>query len=478
MHRTITTLSLSLVAMLAVVVARHRVAAQDDDKPPVHKIVARPAAEPVPALRYQLLPTLLELKPGNAALLYSKIFVPRNMNRSKEDSERAEKIYEWLSTPLDQLPRSEVRAALSRDDYELDQVAMAARRDYCDWELPIRDGRPWEIQLPEAQGTRTIARALAARARLAIAEGRYDDAIRDLQTGFAVGRHIAAGPTLVNGLVGVAICTMMLDQVETLMQAPGAPNMYWALMALPRPMIDLRTAMQFEMQWIAFAFPQLNDADAPGRTADQWQRIIAEIQETARGFSAEGKAGWEKGVLAAAAAVKIYPEAKKYLVDQGRSAEDVAAMPVGQVLAIYTRDKFLRLRDDQYKWSFVPYAQRGEGVDRSEEAIQRAAREPDLFHFDAILSAVNAASMATLRLDRRIAALAVLEGLRMHAANNGGQLPERLADVTVAPALADPIAGQPFVYRREGNTAKLDAPDLGRRNPVYDVQHYELTILP
>lgn len=475
MHRTFAVVT---IAILAVSFASKSATAQDDEKPPIHKIVAKPAAEPVPALRYQLLPTLLELKSGNAALLYFKVLVPRNVSRSKEDGERAILISDWMSTPLDDLPREEVRKTLSRDSYDLDQVAMAARRDRCDWELPIRDGRAWEIQLPEAQGARDVARTLATRARLAIIEHRYDDAIRDLQTGFALARHIAEGPTLVNGLVGVAICGIMLDQLETLVQAPGAPNMYWALMALPRPMIDLRTSLQFEMQWIAFAFPQLNDAESPGRTAEQWQKIIAEIQETSRGFSGESKAGWEKRMLEAAAAVEIYPEAKKYLVAQGRSAEEVAAMPVGQVLTIYTRDKFLRLRDDQYKWSFVPYAQRGEGLARAEDAIRRAAREPDLFHFDAILSAVDAASMATLRLDRRIAVLAVIEGLRMHAAEHGGQLPEKLAEVAVEPALPDPVSGQPFGYRREDNTAKLDAPDVFHRNPKFDVLHYELTILP
>ena len=475
MHRTFTFVT---IAILAFLVASKSALAQDDEKPPIHKIVAKPAAEPVPALRYQLLPTLLELKPGNAAPLYFKVLVPRNSSRSKDDGKRAQLISDWMSTPLDQLPRGEVRNTLSRDSYDLDQVAMAARRDHCDWELPIRDGRAWEIQLPEAEGARVVSRALATRARLAIAEHRYDDAIRDLQTGFALARHVAEGPTLVNGLVGVAICSTMLDQLETLMQTPDAPNMYWALMALPRPMIDLRTAMQFEMQWIAFAFPQLNDAESPGRNADQWQKIIAEIQETSRGFSGEGKAGWEKRVLYAAAAIKVYPEAKTYLIAQGKSTEEVDAMPVGQVLAIYTRDKFLRLRDDQYKWSFVPYSQRAEGLAHAEDALRRASREPDMFHFDSILPAINAATTASLRTDRRIAELAILEGLRMHAAEHGGQLPEKLADMTVAPALADPFTGQSFMYRREGNTATLDAPQLRDANPNYGARHYELTILP
>ncbi len=340
----------------------------------------------------------------------------------------------------------------------LDRAAIAARREYCDWELPFRDGHPWEILLPEAQGARELARALAVRARLAIAEHRYDDAIRDLQTGLALARHVAAGPTLVNGLVGLAISNLMLDQVEALVQSPGAPNMYWALMALPRPMIDLRRALEYEMQWVAFAFPNLYDAETSGRTAAQWEKIIADIQETSHGFTSEGKAGWQTRMIEVAAAVKHYPEAKRYLVSHGHSPADVEAMPVGEVLAIYARDKFHKLRDDQYKWSFVPYSRRGEGPAHAEQALQQAAREPQMFPFDALLSAVDAASLATLRTDRRIAALSVLEGLRMYAAENGGKLPQRLAEMTGSPALDDPFTGEPFAYRVDGRRAILEGP--------------------
>ena len=38
----------------------------------------------------------------------------------------------------------------------------------------------------------------------------------------------------------------MLGRVEELIQAPGSPNLYWALTDLPRPLLDLRKALQGE----------------------------------------------------------------------------------------------------------------------------------------------------------------------------------------------------------------------------------------
>jgi hypothetical protein len=72
-----------------------------------------------------------------------------------------------------------------------------------------------------------------------------------------------------------------------------------------------------------------------------------------------------------------------------------------------------------------------------------------------LLPALHKVLAAQNRLDRRIAALRVIEALRMHAAANNGQLPEKLSDVKVVPVPNDPGTGRPFEYRREGRGATL-----------------------
>ena len=45
---------------------------------------------------------------------------------------------------------------------------------------------------------------MALKARIEVSRGQFPQAIESIKTGLAIGRHAADGPTLVNGLVGVA----------------------------------------------------------------------------------------------------------------------------------------------------------------------------------------------------------------------------------------------------------------------------------
>jgi hypothetical protein len=64
------------------------------------------------------------------------------------------------------------------------------------------------------------------------------------------------------------------------------------------------------------------------------------------------------------------------------------------------------------------------------------------------------------------AVLRVIEALRMHAAGNEGQLPEKLGDIP-----DDPVTGEPFSYRLEAGNAYLQGPTL-RDVPL----NYEITM--
>ena len=99
---------------------------------------------------------------------------------------------EWLETPLKDLPMDQVREKLALARHLLHEVEVAARCKDCDWQI---EDRPEGIGLllPEVQGFRNVAVVLAVRARYEIAQGKWDDAVRTLQTGYAVGRHLGPG---------------------------------------------------------------------------------------------------------------------------------------------------------------------------------------------------------------------------------------------------------------------------------------------
>src|SRR5437870_2104505 len=69
-------LSLTTVLLAAVAVRAEAPAADADEKTTVVKFRLHPAAAPVPALRYKLLPDLRDRRQGNAALLYYRAFAP------------------------------------------------------------------------------------------------------------------------------------------------------------------------------------------------------------------------------------------------------------------------------------------------------------------------------------------------------------------------------------------------------------------
>ena len=97
-------------------------------------------------------------------------------------------------------------------------------------------------------GPQLLAHALALQSRQQIAQGQYDKAIDSIQAGFAMSRHISQGPTMIDGLVGIAIGALMCGQLEQFVQGPDAPNLYTALQELPKPLVDLTE--QEELQYL------------------------------------------------------------------------------------------------------------------------------------------------------------------------------------------------------------------------------------
>ena len=69
--------------------------------------------------------------------------------------------------------------------------------------------------LPSVQLTRSFARALACRAMLHLKHGRHEQAWGDILTCHRLGRLVAKGPTLVDTLVGIAICAIASEATVT-----------------------------------------------------------------------------------------------------------------------------------------------------------------------------------------------------------------------------------------------------------------------
>ncbi|MBI1902365.1 MAG: hypothetical protein HYS13_14790 [Planctomycetia bacterium] len=455
---------------------------------PVVKLELSPAPAPRAALKYRLLPEYTELTPGNAAQMYYRALLAYS-SASLETRDKMNRYVGQGDVRPEALVRDEntehdVRGVLSEFQAALDAVDDAARREHCDWELRVRDLRGpsvVNVLLGDVHQTRNLTRLLSLEARLRIAEGRSDDAVRTLQTGFALSRHTAQTPTLVNSLVGIASATVMAQEVEHLIEQPGSPNLYWALISMPQPVIDLRDAMEQERAMPQQLFPLLRDAETAQRTPKQWEALLEETVEQLQQLADESQATpqWQKRLAVATLISTNHPPAKKWLVAQGRKAEEVEQMPPAQAIVLHAAGVYRYAWDEMFKWSYLPYWQAEGRFEKTQKKLEHEGYlggvESTLLPLgQLLLPAVQRIVFAQARLERRMAELRTIEALRMHAAEHGAW-PAALADVTAVPLSVDPITGKPFSYKLEGTTAVLEIA-VPKGESTQFGKRYELTL--
>jgi hypothetical protein len=421
-----------------------------------------PAAAPAPSLKYRLLPDPREQQPGNAAALYYRCYAMFFENRFLLDEVKKEYWGEWAQTPLEELPRAEVAEKLHKARSIFTELEYAARLRDCDWLLSgRREGIG--LLLPDVQGFRTFANLLAVRARLQIAEGKFDDAVATLRTGYTFAHHLGEHPTLIGILVGGAITNILDAQLDELMQQPGAPNLYWALATLPRTFLDPRRTLREESQLLENMLPWLKQLDEKPMTDAQVRQAMQELEGYLDAFAFRRP---PLANLSRAAVMTAYlPEAKRYLREKGVPAKDVDAMPVFQATALAAFRRHREAFEETAKWAYVEDGFRKPGYREAVQRSQEAARWLDRLFFAGLLEglggfgpAIEKVFTATDRVDRRFAAQRCLEAISLYAAAHGGRLPEKLEDITEASAPADPATGKPFVYKAFGNGATLSAP--------------------
>jgi hypothetical protein len=197
------------------------------------KLYAVMAAEPN---KYQLLPKTEEQNDLYAAPLYKKALqaLPADFN--------SDQIHQLLKTPLNELPFEQAQSTLKEFKPALQLIEQAAKCKKCNWPFEV------EVDSKILRNYRMITQVLALQTRLEIAQGRYDNAISTIQTGFAMGRNLSKSSAMVQDLTGVSVAALMLGQLEQFIQAPDAPNLYQSLQSLPRPFIDLTAQIETQSE--------------------------------------------------------------------------------------------------------------------------------------------------------------------------------------------------------------------------------------
>jgi thiol-disulfide isomerase/thioredoxin len=444
---------------------------------PDKEFIAFPAPAPVPALRFALLPLDPDRTPGDAAPVYLRLRAEGGDAGLREASLKAT---EWLRRPLRDFPASEARAFLERWSDQLQEIEYGARRRACDWSYPIRERseRLIMIQFTAAHGMARWSTLLALKARVEIAEGRCGDALHTIASGLAFNQHIAEAPFLVHTLIAAGGDQMMFDRLDELITLPDAPNLYWALTALPRPLVNFRSAMENESRLIERLVPELTETLGP-RSDSDWAALLARIHARMDNIlKMTGTTGSGKDTNKPSTTdidrlqAELLPEARRYVAKMPK-ADGAANVPMSdhQVVVLFIAGWYRERWDDLFKATYLPYPEARPFYDA--EIARRRSEETShpLSLLSGVAPAVPRLHEHAAEIDRRVAALRTVEALRLHAAAHGGRMPASLDAVDIVPVPLDPMTGKPFQCDSDGHTATLvrEGPAPSRLKVVYRI---------
>ncbi|HEY2586067.1 MAG TPA: hypothetical protein VGI81_09930 [Tepidisphaeraceae bacterium] len=461
---------LLLIAMLSCLVRADPMPQREDVRITIH-----PAAPGEPALRNALLPEAADQQPGNAATVYLMAF---------EDAGRvtADPSFDFLQgATAAELDEAKAEALLNAHRTMLEPLAVAAHRSGCDWAPPTRE-RGLRAVLPYLNAARAAGDLLSIKAKLAIKRRNYPEAIDALRDGFALADHLEREPLLIQALVAVSIRTQLLADVRELVQQPGAPNLYWPLVNLPPAGRDRIRIVQTEKASLFLTYPSLRHVEQ--LSAAESRRVFDELQSLVAGSRADR---WAELLLGM---VRNYPKAKEFLVAEGRSRDDVEAMPADTAVLAYYVGQYVEQFDGINKRAGLPLWQASAQIAQP-TAAPDGPRTPDRLHsygsaqredprtynpLLAILPGYRGAFAHFAGVERDRAMLQVVEGIRAYAAAHNGAMPPSLDALSPdTPAPVDPMLNRPFEYHAEGQTTTLTAP-APAGEPPQSAKTYHITL--
>jgi hypothetical protein len=431
------------------------------------RLHVQPMPAATPALKYQLLPCLNELNPGNAAQNYLKCFMEQHAfffsKRGVTERDRYE------SMPLVELAR-EKQGGYGGN--ALRQADWAARMESLDWQsLGSIQGGGIEGPPSEVGPIQVLAKALHVRFRAEVAERNFDKAVGTAKTMFALSRHLGEHPTEVANLVGLWVAHLGLNALEEMVQQAKCPNLYWALTDLPSPLVDLRKGVQGE-QFMVAAEMRVIRGDSP-MTEAELEGLISRLSGVIS-FTREQSGQPPRSVRAALRALAKDPEslgaARRRLIDSGCTEEAAGKFPPLQIVLLDQKRRHEIERDERLKLLCVPVWQAAyaEPAGKSVGGVKWPLAD--------LLPNIEKLRAEQAELERQVALLRYVEAVRLHAAGHDGMPAARLADIAV-PLPLDPVTGKPFGYSVDGTTAHISTDSLPAtgKGPGRAV-HYSVTI--
>lgn len=406
-----------------------------------------PMAPTRPLLQYRFQHPLTERTPGNAAPLYLQAML------MVEGTAAFDELVETLRDLQDQAFMTRYRAVFGeRAGGAVELMLVGSRRTRCDWSLPINEQGP-DTLLPELSPARSMAVRIQQTARYHIASGDYARAVELMRAGMTFARHIAEQGPLISGLVAVGIDGLLLSNVADMIGRADAPNLYWALRALPQWQQTIPHLWEVDMSLSTGPLDRLDDIRQAKLTLDS-RSARAMLAQLERAFapptsmpSATDAASFREGLESLRVpAIEHFTRTRAIREDQAEKLErDV-------VTATYLAESMVADMDELRAIATLPYPE----LDRRLAVILDRPNTSPFSMSRAVAPGLKASLTKFVKADQHIAALTTVEALRAFAATHGGQLPTSLDQLIDTPAPLNPATGMPFEYRIEDGVAILE----------------------
>lgn len=443
------------MTVLAVVVGlKSATAAPSGD---VQAFELRPVPVADPPLKYQLQFPPQDRRPGNAAIFYMRAALL--LSEARENSiGRAFEALDGAPAAFDASAAPEVRDT----DSLVDLMDVASHRRDSEWDPGLTD-RGMLALLPELNKLRTLSNLLSVRARHQLHQGNIDAALVTIRLGLDEGRSVGQSPVLISGLVGVRMVNNTCRELVLLMNGADAPNLYWSLAALPRPLIDVRKCAEGE-RWSFPALTSLMEKAKSGElTTEQWRELMTgvarAIQEGNAGTGIKPKAGIDEALQAGGSAAALLPLARQRYAQAHQVPEgEVAEIDAYKIVAAFYFDEYQRGMDERFKALELPFPEMVPRLKELDASLKQMSINTPGNPFAAVIPAMARAAETFVRADRHLCALTAVEAIRSYAGANEGQLPKRLEDLNDTPAPLNPRTGKPFEYTVTGDSATLADP--------------------
>jgi len=427
------------------------------ERPPIMNV--SPAAEPVPALKYRFRPASWEKTPTSAMLHYMRA----NTNLL-DRGQRSWQQYEteaWLMKNHPNGPSPEQLAgAIDSLESVFEQIHELALAEDFSWDHRLRDLQGpavYQYLLPDVQQVRRLARFLILRVRHKLNQNDLNGAIQSAGDGIRLAEFVNNGEFAIQQLVAIAIASITSDEIILeVIQHPDSPNLYWALAAIPRPIVRVTESMHWEFHAIHQVLPMLREAETEEWTEQQaqsaWSKMIENLKATG---ALTDSAFVDSAISLTARGVTQGKPARNRLRSMGFSDERLAQMPDLQCVLADASLEITRMTDDMMKGLLLPNAISSGLRLQAEQRYQnwRRATPPSVGALVGrpLTPVTRQVKEAERRAHMRFNRLMTLEAMRMHAAEHNGQLPKTLDELSPVPAMPDPYTGEHFDYRLESD---------------------------